>query len=121
MSHVAQESGQRVPGGNARPDGVKRGVRGRGATARKTGARSRGEHPGALEAPEGDIAAPGLAVFAGAKRRQLAVLTKSSALGLLRGEMETVTRVASMRPQTFGWAQTLARLRAVSRPAEYWP
>ncbi|WP_163863609.1 hypothetical protein [Myxococcus eversor] len=74
-----------------------------------------------MEAPEGDIAVPELTAFAGAKRRQLAVLTKSRALGLLRGEMDLVTRVASMRPQTFGWAQTLARLRASSRPAEFWP
>lgn len=122
MSHVAHESGQRVPGGSARPDGVKRGGRGRGVTARKAGTRiSRGERASALEAPEGDIAVPELTAFAGAKRRQLAVLTKSRALGLLRGEMDLVTRVASMRPQTFGWAQTLARLRASSRPAEYWP
>ncbi|QSQ28415.1 hypothetical protein JY651_37125 [Pyxidicoccus parkwayensis] len=63
---------------------------------------------------------PLLAIFAGAKRAQLAVLSKSTATGPLREVMGEVTRVASMRPQTFGWAQTLARLRALSRPAVPW-
>lgn len=111
MSHAAHESSQRVSRGTARPGVVMRGARGRGATGR-----IRGEQPGALEAREGDIAVPELAAFAGAKRMQLAALTKSSALRLLQEQMEPITRVASMRPQTFGWAQTLARLRAVSRP-----
>ncbi|AGC41875.1 hypothetical protein MYSTI_00525 [Myxococcus stipitatus DSM 14675] len=115
MSHAAHESSQRVSRGSARSGVVMRGARGRGATGS-----IRGEQPSALEAQEGDIAVPELTAFAGAKRMQLAALTKSRALTLLLEEMDQVTRVASMRPQTFGWAQTLARLRAVSRPAGVW-
>ncbi|GEN07565.1 hypothetical protein MFU01_26020 [Myxococcus fulvus] len=100
---------------------MKRTDRGRGAAAHRARGRIQGEHPSALEAREGDIAVPELAVFAGAKRRELVALTKSKALGVLRQEMEHVTRVASMRPQTFGWAQTLARMRAISQPARSWP
>jgi hypothetical protein len=91
-----------------------------GATIRSPGRPSRAEWRRAVEGDLGGIEVPLLAVFAGAKRAQLAVLSKSTATGPLREVMGEVTRVASMRPQTFGWAQTLARLRALSRPAVDW-
>jgi hypothetical protein len=91
-----------------------------GATIRRPGRQSWGEWQGAVEGETGGIAVPALAVFAGAKRTQLAVLAKSTAAESLHEVMGNVTRVASMRPQTFGRAQTLARLRALSRPAVAW-
>jgi len=117
MSHVAHESDPRVSGGTHRSVEVTRGSRGMGAPAGKARARTRGEQSGALEAREGDIAVPGLHAFAGAKRTELRALATSSALGPLRGTQEDVTRVASMCPWKFGWAQTLARLRGDCRPA----
>ncbi|MBZ4420335.1 hypothetical protein K8638_28085 [Myxococcus sp. RHST-1-4] len=74
----------------------------------------------AVEGESGGVAVPELAIFAGAKRTQLSVLAKSTVTESLREVMQDVTRVASMRPQTFGRAQTLARLRALSRPAVPW-
>jgi hypothetical protein len=76
----------------------------------------RGTHP----EKTGGIAVPELAAFAGAKRMQLAVLSKSAVTGAIRKGLEDVTRVASMRPQTLGRTQALARLRALSRPAVPW-
>lgn len=118
MSHVAQGSGQGVPGGDTRPGTVSRGDRGLGATARRAGRQSWVEWRRAVEGETGGIAVPELAAFAGAKRTQLAALAKSTEP--LREVLGEVTRVASMRPQMFGRAQTLARLRALSRPAVPW-
>ncbi len=66
------------------------------------------------------IVIPELATFAGAKRAQLAVLTSSAVTAAIQSRLAEVTRVASMRPQLFGRAQTQARLRALSRPAVPW-
>ena len=118
MSHVAHGSGQGVAGGNMRLDGVSRDDK--GATACRPGRQSRAEWRRAVEGGTGGIAVPELASFAGAKRTQLAALAKSAATESLREVVEHVTRVASMRPQTFGRAQTLARLRALTRPAVPW-
>ena len=101
-----------------RPGGMSRGDT--GATIRRPGRQSWVEWQGAVEGGTGGIAVPALAVFAGAKRTQLAVLAKSTATETLREVMGDVTRVAAMRPQTFGRAQTLARMRALSRPAVPW-
>lgn len=118
MSHVAHGSGQGVSGGNMRLAGVKR--EDTGATARRPGRQSWLEWRRAVEGETGGIAVPELAIFVGAKRTQLAVLAKSTVTEPLREVGEAVTRVASMRPQTLGRAQTLARLRALSRPAVPW-
>lgn len=118
MTHVTHGSGQGVSGETMRPGGVARGSK--GATAYQPGQQSWAEWRGAVEGEAGGIAVPELARFAGAKRTQLATLSKSAATDSLREVMEEVTRVASMRPQTFGWARTLARLRALSRPAVSW-
>jgi hypothetical protein len=101
-----------------RPGGMSRGDT--GATIRRPGRQSWVEWQRAVEGETGGIAVPALAVFAGAKRTQLAVLAKSTATESLREVMGEMTRVASMRPQTFGRAQTLARMRACSRPAVLW-
>ncbi|WP_426756587.1 hypothetical protein [Myxococcus sp. Y35] len=96
------------------------GDKGSRATAQRPGRFSRGEW---LEATGGTlegIVIPELASFAGAKRAQLAVLTTSAVMAALQTTLKDVTRVASMRPQTFGRAQTQARLRALSRPAVPW-
>ncbi len=74
----------------------------------------------AVEGKAGGIAVPELACFAGAKRTQLTALAKATVTEPLREVLEDVTRVASMRPRTFGRAQVLARLRASSRPAMPW-
>lgn len=118
MSHVAQGAGSGVPGGSTRPDGVSYGDQ--GATFGRPGRQSWREWRRAVEGETGGIAVPELATFAGAKRTQLAALAKSTATEPLREVMEDVTRAASMRPRTFGRAQTLARLRALSRPAVPW-
>lgn len=118
MSHAAHGSGQGIPGGSIRSGSMSRADS--GATNRRPGRQSWGKWQGAVEGETGGIAVPTLAVFAGAKRTQLAVLAKSTATEPLREVMGEITRVASMRPQTFGWARTLARLRALSRPAVPW-
>jgi hypothetical protein len=118
MSHVAHESGQGISGGSMRPAGVQR--RDTGATACRPGRQSWVEWRRAVEGETGGIAVPELAIFVGAKRVQLAVLAKSTVTEPLREVGEEVTRVASMRPQTLGRAQTLARLRALARPAVPW-
>jgi hypothetical protein len=118
MSHAAHGSGRGVPGGNTRPDGVSRSST--GATFSRTGRQPWGEWERTVEGERGGVAVPELATFAGAKRTQLAALTKSTAVQPLREAMENVTRVASMRPRTFGRIQVLARLRALSRPALPW-
>lgn len=92
----------------------------KGATIRRPGRTSWTEWQRSTEGEVGGIEVPLLAIFAGAKRAQLAVLSRSTVTSPLREVMGEVTRVASMRPQTFGWAQTLARLRALSRPAVPW-
>lgn len=120
MSHVAHESGQGVSGGDTRLTSVSRGDSGMGGTARKPGRLSRLEWRRAAQGETGGVDVPELAAFVGAKRTQLAVLSKSAAIGALRGALQEVTRVASMRPQTFGRTQVLARLRALSRPAVPW-
>ena len=118
MSHVAHGSGQGVSGETMRPGGMPRGDT--GATAYRPGRSSWTEWRRAVEGETGGIAVPQLAIFAGAKRTQLATLAKSAATESLREVVEAVKRVASMRPQTFGRAQTLARMRALSRPAVSW-
>ncbi len=122
MSHATHGSGQGVRGGETRLGGVSRGRSGTGATARKPGRLSQVEWRGAHPEKTGGIAVPELAAFAGAKRMQLAVLSKSAVTGAIRKGLEDVTRVASMsmRPQTLGRTQALARLRALSRPAVPW-
>ena len=113
MSHATQGSSQGLRGGDTGLGGVARGGSGTGATARKPGRLSRGGKTGGIAVPE-------LAVFAGAKRMQLAMLSRSAVTAALRKGLEEVTRVASLRPQTLGRTQVLARLRAVSRPAVPW-
>ncbi|AEI63153.1 hypothetical protein LILAB_06170 [Corallococcus macrosporus] len=96
------------------------GDKGGRATAQRPGRFSRGEW---LEATGGvleGIVIPELATFAGAKRAQLAVLAQAAVTAAIQNQSRDVTRVASMRPQTFGRAQTQARLRALSRPAVPW-
>jgi len=117
MSHATQGSSQGLRGGDTGLGGVARGGSGTGATARKPG---RPSQVGGRGGKTGGIAVPELAVFAGAKRMQLAMLSRSAVTAALRKGLEEVTRVASLRPQTLGRTQVLARLRAVSRPAVPW-
>lgn len=120
MSHVAYGPGRGASGGNTRLGAVSHGDKGSRATAQRPGRFSQGEW---LEATGGaleGIIIPELATFAGAKRAQLAVLANSAVTAAIQIESRNVTRVASMRPQTFGRAQTQARLRALSRPAVPW-
>lgn len=120
MSHATHGPGQGLSRGDTRFDGAARGGSGTGGTARKPGHLSRLEWKAAAEGETGGIDVPELAAFVGAKRTQLAVLSKSAVTGALRKGLEAVTRVASMRPQTLGRTQVLARLRALSRPAVAW-
>jgi hypothetical protein len=74
------------------------------------------------EGDMGRIPVPALAAFVGAKRMQLLALVRSTVTESLRNGMGDVTRVASLRPQTLGQPQALARLRALPWPsAPEWP
>ncbi len=120
MSHVAHGPGRGASGGNTRHGAVSHGDKGSRATAQRPGRFSQGEWLNAMGGALEGIVIPELATFAGAKRAQLAVLTTSAVTEAIQTRLRDVTRVASMRPQTFGRAQTQARLRALSRPAVPW-